>query len=437
MNHTAIQIRGLSKRYTIGAKLNENKLSIKMLNSVKSMFRRDAKAIDEQTHVWALRDIDIDIQEGESVGIIGRNGAGKSTLLKIISQITAPTTGRIEINGSIGALLEVGTGFHPELTGRQNVFLSGAIRGMTRKRMAALFDEIVDFSGVETFIDTPVKHYSSGMYMRLAFAVSIFAETDILIVDEVLAVGDSQFQKKCIAKMQQATAQGRTLLFVSHQLALLGNVCDRCILLAKGQKRAEGPAREMILEYINELELADGHDGQIVWSDPQTAPATPLVRLNSLSVISQGKTSAVVDIDKEFQIEIEFAVLKSGTPFYVRFHIINSEGVIVFNTINGKSANLIPDEWAGRHYPEGIYRSTCTIPGNFMNDGNYSISTFIVTSESNFIELAKPNILSFTVRETGEMRAEFMGVWLGAVRPKLAWRTEQIEGEIGLTYPTP
>lgn len=432
MSDLAIKGQGVSKRYTIGTKLKENKLSIKMLDKAKSILRRGPNPDDDKSHIWALRDIDFEVKEGESLGIIGRNGAGKSTLLKIISSITAPTTGRIEINGTIGSLLEVGTGFHPELTGRQNVYLSGTIHGMSRKRIAALFDEIVDFSGVETFIDTPVKHYSSGMYMRLAFAVSAFAETDILIVDEVLAVGDTQFQKKCIAKMQESTAQGRTLLFVSHQLGLIANICDRCVLLSSGRKLAEGPARETILKYMNELESAEGNEGEIVWHDPQSAPATPLVRLNSLRVV-QGKTTGVVDINKDFQIQLEFTVLKGGSPVYVRFHVVSAEGAIVFNTINLKSANLTPDEWTGKKFPEGVYRTSCTIPGNFMNDGNYSINTVIVTDESNFIELYKPSVLSFTVRETGEMRAEYMGIWLGAVRPKLAWQTQQIEGEANRT----
>jgi lipopolysaccharide transport system ATP-binding protein len=427
MSNFAIQARGVSKRYTIGTHLKENKLSIKMLENVKALLRRGSDTINDTTHIWALRDIDFDIKEGESIGIIGRNGAGKSTLLKLISSITAPTTGRIEVNGTIGSLLEVGTGFHPELTGRQNVYLSGTIHGMSRKQITGLFDEIVDFSGVETFIDTPVKRYSSGMYMRLAFAVSAFAETDILIVDEVLAVGDSQYQKKCIAKMQESTSAGRTLLFVSHQLGLIANICDRCILLANGHKMAEGPARETILEYMNELESAEGNDGEIAWHDPQTAPATPLIRLNSLRVV-QDKTTGVVDIDKDFQIQLEYTVLKAGSPVYVRFHVVNAEGVLVFNTINLRSANLTPDEWTGLKYPEGIYRTSCTIPRNFMNDGNYSINTVIVTDESNFIELYKTGVLTFTVRETGEMRGEYMGTWLGAVRPKLAWRTEQIEG---------
>lgn len=428
MSDLAIQVRDLSKRYTIGSRLKENKLSIRLLDGLKSVLRRNADA-DQRSHIWALQDINFDIKEGESIGIIGQNGAGKSTLLKVISNITAPTTGRIDINGTIGSLLEVGTGFHPELTGRQNVYLSGTIHGMSRKRITALFDQIVDFSEIETFIDTPVKHYSSGMYMRLAFAVSAFAETDILIVDEVLAVGDSQFQKKCITKMQQATTQGRTLLFVSHQLALIANICDRCILLSKGHKLAEGPARETIIEYMNKLEAGEGSDGQIVWSDPATAPANATVRLNRISISSQGRVSSAVDIDKPIEIETEFTVLKAGGPFHVSLHILTGEGAIAFNTVNMKSANLVSDEWAGKLYPEGVYKTTCTIPANFMNDGNYNLSIFILGGEANIIELVKRNILTFTVRETGAMRAEFMGAWLGVVRPKLEWHTVQLDGE--------
>lgn len=426
MHETAIQVRGLSKAYKVGTVQRENKLAVQVLDSLKAAIRRGVRReTTPQQTIWALRNVDFDIQQGESVGIIGRNGAGKSTLLKVLSNITAPTTGRVDVYGQIGSLLEVGTGFHPELTGRENIYLSATIQGMERKAIARRFDEIVDFAGVETFIDTPVKRYSSGMYMRLAFAVSAFVESDILIVDEVLAVGDTEFQKKCISKMQQSTSEGRTLLFVSHQLALLANVCERCILLVNGEKRADGPSQSVILHYMNDLESADTRSGELVWADPATAPSSPVVRLDAIRIHSNGNVTSFVDIDKEVTFEIEYTVLRSGTPLYMSIQLFSGDGTNILATANFKSANLTTDEWAGKAYPEGSFRTTCTLPPNFLNDGSYSISVIILTdAEVGYVEIAKPNIMSFSVRETGEMRAEYIGSWIGMIRPKLAWQTQ-------------
>ena len=226
----AIRVSGLSKKYEIGKQKDGS-----LRGSLASIFRSSAKAKDE---FWALKDVNFEVKKGEVIGIIGKNGAGKSTLLKVLSQITKPSSGKIEINGRVASLLEVGTGFHPELTGRENVYLNGTILGMTRKEVAAKFDEIVAFSGVEKFIDTPVKHYSSGMYVRLAFAVAAHLEPEILIIDEVLAVGDAEFQKKCLGKMKDVAGEGRTVLFVSHNMAAVRELCDSVMLIDKGRTEA-------------------------------------------------------------------------------------------------------------------------------------------------------------------------------------------------------
>lgn len=240
-DNVAIRVSGVSKRYEIG-KAKDGSLR----GTLSSLFKSGANQKDE---FWALKDVSFEVKKGEVIGIIGKNGAGKSTLLKILSQITKPTEGRIEINGRVASLLEVGTGFHPELTGRENVYLNGTILGMTRKEVESKFDEIVAFSGVEKFIDTPVKHYSSGMYVRLAFAVAAHLEPEILIIDEVLAVGDAEFQKKCLGKMKDVAGEGRTVLFVSHNMGAVKNLCHRAILLKNGQLNFMGGVEDVIKNY--------------------------------------------------------------------------------------------------------------------------------------------------------------------------------------------
>jgi lipopolysaccharide transport system ATP-binding protein len=412
----------VTKEYTIGTQQYTNRLSVQFLENLRFWMRREQVS---RHRLPVLRDVSFEIQMGESVGIIGRNGAGKSTLLKIISNITRPTRGRVEVWGQLASLLEVGTGFHPELTGRENVFLSAAIQGMSRADIGRRFDEIVDFSGIEKFIDTPVKHYSSGMYMRLAFAVSAHIDSDILLVDEVLAVGDTEFQKKCIAKMQQSAQLGRTILFVSHNMALLATVCQRCILLVSGEKVADGPAHDVILDYIN---LTEGNvsDGEMYWGNSPSAPATEQVRLRAVRVLSGGDVTSSVAIDQEAQIEVDYEVLKRG-PFFVGLHLFSGDGIGVLASVNLPSANSGSDPWAGQDHPPGVYRTRCTIPANFLNDGRYSLNVVILTSTMPHVEILENHVLSFHVRETGEMRNEYKGEWLGVVRPRLAWMTQSVE----------
>lgn len=264
----AIRVNDLGKEYHIGSEKQFNRLGDQVLHTVSAPFRRAAKLLRGQaggaaeldSSFWALQDLNFEIREGEVVGIIGRNGAGKSTLLKILSQITDPTRGYAEIYGRVGSLLEVGTGFHPELTGRENVFLNGAILGMKKHEIERKFDEIVDFAGIEKFLDTPVKHYSSGMYVRLAFSVAAHLEPEVLLVDEVLAVGDSEFQRKCLGKMDDVAQQGRTVLFVSHNMGLMQQLCQRGIFLKSGQVQVDGSITDAVDAYLKSLEEARTQD---------------------------------------------------------------------------------------------------------------------------------------------------------------------------------
>jgi lipopolysaccharide transport system ATP-binding protein len=418
-----IKVENLGKRYRIGEQAAPySTLREAIVKAARSPFSR-LKRGGQEAAVWALQDVSFEVRPGEVVGVIGRNGAGKSTLLKILSRITEPTTGRVELYGRVGSLLEVGTGFHPELTGRENVFLNGAILGMRRAEIERKFDEIVAFAEIEKFLDTPVKHYSSGMYMRLAFAVAAHLEPEVLLVDEVLAVGDAAFQSKCLGKMESVAREGRTVLFVSHNLGSVANLCSRAILLVRGQKHGEGPAAEVVSEYIA---LGREARGEAVWDDPQSAPGNENVRLAAVRVISEGVVTNEVDIQEDVQIEIVFRNYKPGARLSTSIHLLDKMGNAVLGSVNWDSANLIRDEWFGRPHPPGLYRTVCTLPGNFLNEGRYSINAYVLADVLN-MEAAAPEVVSFNVHESGGMRAEYSGPWLGVVRPKLAWQTIRVE----------
>lgn len=373
---------------------------------------------------WALRGASFDVNHGEVVGIIGRNGAGKSTLLKILSRITEPTEGRADVYGRVGSLLEVGTGFHPELTGRENVFLNGAILGMRRSEIRSKFDEIVAFSEVEAFIDTPVKFYSSGMYVRLAFAVAAHLDPEILLVDEVLAVGDSQFQKKCLGKMGDIGRAGRTVLLVTHNMPSVANLCARAILLNGGEVVADGPTSDVIQQY-----LASGaaFNGEVVWPDPERAPGNGLVRLNAVRILQDGVEgpTAEVGIAKEVCIEITYWNLIENSILYPCVWLRDHMGTLLFSSSNHSSISLTDDPWYGRPHPTGLFRSICRIPGNFLNEGHYSVAAIVGKGISD-TQILEDRILSFQVYDTGEMRQEYHGTWGGALRPRLPWHTEYI-----------
>ena len=415
----AVSVRGLSKSYSIAKSAAKHTTAGEaLMHKLRHPFARE-----ERETFWALNDVNFDIQRGDVVGIIGRNGAGKSTLLKILSRITEPTKGQIDLYGRVGSLLEVGTGFHAELTGRENIFLNGAILGMKKSEIAQQFDAIVDFSGTEQFLDTPVKRYSSGMYVRLAFAVAAHLNPEILIIDEVLAVGDADFQKKCLGKMQDVAASGRTVLFVSHNMGVVANLCSRVILLSNGQKKGDGPSNDVVAHYMKSgVEFS----GERVWNDVATAPGNEKVKLRRIRIVADNEISGDVGIDKPIQVEFEFWNMTPNAMLSANIHLLDKVGVEVLSSANWTSASLTKDEWFGHPHPIGLFRSTCTIPGNFLNEGLYSINVLIMSKISH-VELFAKEAIQFSVHDTGSMRAEWGGGWLGVVRPRLAWRTEQVE----------
>lgn len=427
---TIISVESVAKSYRLGMigggtlKEDLSRWWAKARGKADPHFRIDqvqhARRMGEE--FWALRDVSFEVKQGEVLGIIGRNGAGKSTLLKIMSQITAPTSGEIKVKGRIASLLEVGTGFHPELSGRENVFLNGAILGMTKAEIRRKFDEIVAFSEIEEFIDTPVKRYSSGMYVRLAFAVAAHLEPEILIVDEVLAVGDAQFQKKCIGKMGDVSKAGRTVLFVSHNTAAVYQLCSRAILINDGRVIYDGDVRESVNRYLN-----TGADscGEVTWPDIEVAPGNDRVRLRAVRIVADGIPSSEVRLGQECHIEIDYLNLSENLPLSASIHLLDKTGVEVLATGNLHSANLIRDDWFGKRFPKGIFRSVCTIPANFLNESSYFIRVAIVSNVSH-VELLTGEIIGFRTYDTGEMRDEFMGTWIGVVRPKLAWQTRML-----------
>jgi lipopolysaccharide transport system ATP-binding protein len=352
-------------------------------------------------YVWAIEDINFEARQGEVLGIIGRNGAGKSTLLKILSKVTSPTKGEIKIKGRIASLLEVGTGFHPELTGRENIFLNGAILGMTKAEIRSKFDEIVAFSGVEKYIDTPVKRYSSGMYVRLAFAVAAHLEPEILIVDEVLAVGDAEFQKKCLGKMKDVSSQGRTVLFVSHNMAAVKSLCNRGILMERGKVVFAGSADETVEHYmrINAQNLKQKVD----FETKEVAVGNENIKLKSVAVVPENPF-----ITEEISIKISFWNASESKVVKVAIDFIDLNEDVVF----GSGFDFQTDE-------NGVCSGTCIIPKDLLNDGVYSINIYFNSPELRPLWNVA-NIINFEV-EDKERNSAYFGKINGAVRPKLNW----------------
>ncbi len=443
MSSTVISVEGLGKKYRLGAASQPYRTMREAitdmarfpLTTASRLRRRGSPANGngnggggKRPEFWALRDVGFEVKRGEVLGIIGRNGAGKSTLLKLLSHITEPTEGRIRIKGQVSSLLEVGTGFHPELTGRENVMLNGAILGMPRADIMHKFDEIVAFAEVERFIDTQVKHYSSGMYLRLAFAVAAHLEPEILIVDEVLAVGDASFQKKCIGKMGDVAGEGRTVLFVSHNMAAVTSLCNRALFLVNGRIVDNGPTEKIVSTYIS---LGQNTSGEVIWPDPISAPGNEVIRLHAVRILVEGEVTSDVDIQKDVEVQIEFWNMKPGADVSSSIHLLDQMGTAVLASANWSSASLCDDGWYGRPHPVGLYWTSCILPGNFLNDGLYKISAFVLTNATQ-IEARAHEAVSFTVHETGAMRKEYTGDWLGVVRPRLAWQTELAHASDGV-----
>jgi len=369
--------------------------------------------------LWALRDVSFAMEQGEVLGIIGRNGAGKSTLLKILSRVTAPTSGKVKVKGRIASLLEVGTGFHPDLTGRENTYLNGAILGMSRKEVYRKLDAIVDFAEVEEFIDTPVKRYSSGMYVRLAFAVAAHLEPEILVVDEVLAVGDAEFQKKCLGKMHDIGQQGRTVLFVSHNMPAITRLCERTILLDRGSLLSDGPTNKVVSVY---LQSGLGKIAAREWPDLLKAPGNHIARLCAVRVLSEdGIVSEALDIRKPIGVEIEYEVLQGGHVIAPNFHFFNEAGVHVFNTVE------LDPNWRGRPRPAGHFRSKVRIPGNFLAEGTMFVTAALSTFNPDMVLFHERDAVAFQIIDSldgDSARGDYAKHFPGIVRPLLKWETE-------------
>jgi lipopolysaccharide transport system ATP-binding protein len=426
MTDTIIKVENLGKCYRIGRARQEPstiQAALKQMAGAPFRYLADRLRDPSETEIlWALHKVSFEVRRGEVLGIIGRNGAGKSTLLKILSRITDPTEGCARIRGRVNSLLEVGTGFHPELTGRENIYMNAAMHGMRRVQIVDKIDEIIEFAEVEKFIETPVKRYSSGMYMRLAFAVAAHLEPDVLLVDEVLAVGDVAFQKKCLGKMESVSRQGRTVLFVSHHMPAITTLCSRIVLLEDGRVRADGPTAEVLPLYI---QSAAATRGECAWLDLASAPGDDVVRLRAVRVISEGVVTGDVPIDKELVMEIEYEVLKEGVQLMSAVYLTTAAGVGVLSTINAPSACLQEDEWFAKPRFVGRYCSRCTLPANFLNDGVYRVSPVLV-SDGLYTHVYAKEVVEFMVHETGAMRKEFRATWLGVVRPRTVWHTEQV-----------
>jgi lipopolysaccharide transport system ATP-binding protein len=428
MSTAMVQVRDLGKRYVLGKAASGTTLREAIVSGVKAPLRLLSKGSrPPQDEFWALKDVSFDITAGEAVGIIGRNGAGKSTLLKILSRITSPTKGEVRLHGKVASLLEVGTGFHAELSGRENIFLNGAIMGMTRAEVRARFDEIVAFAEVDKFLDTPVKRYSSGMYVRLAFAVAAHLQPEILVVDEVLAVGDASFQKKCLGKMQTVASAGRTVLFVSHNMAAISRLCTRAILLSDGTIAGDGPVAKVAGIY------AGGTFGEspteVDFRRRGKIPSSEHVRLLAARLIGDQPGSPTVDIRRPFSLQFDFEVLTERYLLHPNFHLYNEEGACVFVSADG----YVREDQRPR--PAGIYRSTVTVPGNFMAEGMFSIDFAISTLDPMIIHLHERGLFSFRIHDPAEgdsARGVFAGPFPGAVRPMLPWSIEALGSVLSL-----
>jgi lipopolysaccharide transport system ATP-binding protein len=420
----AIEVRSVSKSFRIGEARQRHNTLRDVLAALPRAALQGARRFGRRAaaeEFWALRDISFDVKAGEVLGVIGRNGAGKSTLLKILSRITEPTAGEIILRGRVGSLLEVGTGFHTELTGRENIFLSGAILGMREGEITRKFDEIVEFAEVERFIDTPVKHYSSGMYLRLAFAVAAYLEPEILLVDEVLAVGDAQFQRKCLGKMRDVAQHGRTVLFVSHNTSAVERLCQRAIWLEGGKLVGDGRPTDVIGTYLRTVQSVIV---ERYWEDGLSS--TGGAWLCCAILRPAGGTGGQVDVASPLRIEIEYANDRADACLNVSLHFLTEDGVIAF-----ASSSIRGDALGGREHPVGRFRSTCEVPAHLLNAGTYRVEALLVRDQ-NVVLQREEEALVFEVNDVPHINDRWHGRWPGAVRPALPWVTERVTGRAAM-----
>lgn len=425
MSGIVIKAEVLGKRYLIGhQQQREPYVALRdvLTNGVKKWWSRlvnpECSAAGNLEEFWALQDVNFEIRQGERVGIIGRNGAGKSTLLKVLSRIVEPTTGKVKIKGRVASLLEVGTGFHPELTGRENIFLNGAILGMSRQEIKKKFDEIVSFAEVEKFLDTPVKRYSSGMYVRLAFAVAAHLEPEILIVDEVLAVGDAQFQKKCLGKMEEVGREGRTILFVSHNMGAVKKLCSQAIMLTDGRILDIGEVGSVVDQYLSYGQETDKASA-IFWEENEAPSCNEIALLSVRAIGPEQKVYSIYDATKPIDVEIRFKVKKSLRGMRVIMSILTGEGVVAFASTNHA---LISEDALS----PGIYNTSCTIPADLLNYGVYFVNIHIGLPGVKVLIQGR-EYLSLTIEGSGAHGSLYHERWIGVVAPKLSWKVNCID----------
>lgn len=431
MSQPQIIVEGISKRYRIGVAAERYPTFREaIVGAVKAPLRRWRQLRESgngEDTIWALKDVSFEVQPGEVLGIIGRNGAGKTTLLKILSRITEPTEGIARLRGRVASLLEVGTGFHPELSGRENIYLNGAILGMKRAEIDRKFDDIVAFAEVEKFLDTPVKRYSSGMYVRLAFAVAAHLEPEILIVDEVLAVGDAVFQKRCLGKMQDvASSEGRTVLFVSHNMVAVQNLCPRAIWIDGGELQQDGAAGTVVGEYLSGVQ---SRVTERVWPDFESAPGNETVRIRRAAIeTAGGSENGPITTRTPLDVVFEFWNRKPGARLNLTVHLYG-RGAVAFET--GPVRDTV---WRGKSFPVGLFRSGFRIPGDLLNDGVHSVMLLVVEDQSRVI-YRHEDMLVFNVEDDGSDRGPYHGEVSGAVRPILHWQTELLEHDRSQGHP--
>jgi lipopolysaccharide transport system ATP-binding protein len=426
---TVITVEHVGKKYTIGHQRQDRYLALRevLTHRARGLWQRvrhplaPNRETTDLEEIWAVEDLNFEITQGERVGIIGRNGAGKSTLLKILSRITPPTTGRVHLKGRVASLLEVGTGFHLELTGRENIYLNGAILGMTRREIKQKFDEIVAFAEVEKFLDTPVKRYSSGMYVRLAFAVAAHLEPEILVVDEVLAVGDTAFQQKCLGKMNEVAQSGRTVLFVSHNMGAIQQLCQRAIFLNEGTIMSDGPAGNVVNEYLTS---GMTRGGEKVWHTIEKGTGDEIASLHALRVLDKdAQVCTNFDVRDPVSINVQYWVFQEMPYLDVSLFFFNERGECIFASIDDSADS----ESGERRRSPGFYSSTCHIPPDFLNNGPIYIQ--VALTDEVQVHANQLNSVMFHVGDAMDpqgSRRNYCTEWpRTAVRPMFKWNMEK------------
>ncbi len=413
--NNVLEVQKLAKKYRIYQNKQEYVALRDIITEIpKKLFNFKRRLTQD---FWALKDINFKIKKGEVIGVIGPNGAGKSTLLKLLSRITPPTRGEIKIRGQVASLLEVGTGFHPELTGKENIYLNGSILGMSRKEINKKFNDIVEFSGVKQFINTPVKRYSSGMQVRLAFSVAAYLEPDILLIDEVLAVGDAEFQKKCLGKMESVSKQGRTVIFVSHNMNAVTRLCKRGILLKKGRLVLDSNINSVVREY---LKLDRDTPAEKVWK--KNMPGDDVAQLKSVRVLTKsGKVNHSFDITSDIVIEMKYLSFETKHLF-TAFSFFDNQGNLLFVSPN----------WSNKQIQKGLNQARCIIPGNLFTEGLFRVVAEVSTQKPFYIKhILEYDAVSFQIVDKGlpgSVRSGWGNNLPGMMRPKLNWENKFISG---------